>query len=97
MIKQAYSEALSCSAVFKWQKRFAQGKDSLEDDEHNGQPTTVRPELKIQEVAMLGHANPAQMVAEVAAAAGISHTTCHKIMSDCLNMSVLPSTVFHTF
>jgi hypothetical protein len=30
MIKQAYSEeALGCSAVFKWHKRFAQGRDSF--------------------------------------------------------------------
>lgn len=39
MIKQAYSkEALGHSAVFKWHKRFAQGRDSLEDDEHTGRP-----------------------------------------------------------
>jgi hypothetical protein len=35
MIKQAYGEEALChSAVFKWHKRFAQGTDSLEDDEH---------------------------------------------------------------
>jgi hypothetical protein len=35
MIKQAYGEeALGRSAVFKWHKRFAQERDSLEDDEH---------------------------------------------------------------
>jgi hypothetical protein len=37
MIKQVYSEALGRSAVFKWHKRFAQGRNSLEDDEHTGQ------------------------------------------------------------
>jgi hypothetical protein len=43
IIKQAYSEeALGRSAVFKGQKRFAQGRDSLEDDEHTGQPRKVR-------------------------------------------------------
>jgi hypothetical protein len=45
-------EALGCSAVFKWHKRFAQERDSLEDD----QPTTVRTQLKIQDIAMLVHA-----------------------------------------
>lgn len=89
MIKQAYSkEALGHSAVFKWHKRFAQGRDSLEDDEHTGRPWTIRTELKIQEVATLVHANRSQMVDEItAAAAGISHGACHKIPSDDLNMS----------
>jgi hypothetical protein len=88
MIKQAYGEeAFGCSAVFKWHKHFAQGRDSLEDDEHISWPRTVRTELKIQ-VAMLVHANRSQMVDEItAAAAGISHGTCHEILPDDLIMS----------
>jgi hypothetical protein len=62
----------------------------LEDDEHSGWPRTVRTELKIQEVATLVRANHSQMVDEIAAAAeGISHGTCHKILSDDLNMSCI--------
>jgi hypothetical protein len=87
MIKQVYGEeTLGHSAVFKWHKHFAQGRDSLEDVEHTGWPRTVRTELKIQEVAMLVHANHSQTVAGITTA-GISHGTCHKIMSDDLNMS----------
>jgi hypothetical protein len=42
MIKQAYSEeALGHSAVFGWHKRFAQGRNSLEDDEHTDQPIII--------------------------------------------------------
>jgi hypothetical protein len=77
--------------VFKWHKRFAQGSDSLEDDEHTSQPRMVRTEFRIKEVATLVHANRSQMVDEIAAAAaGISHGTCHKILSDDLNMSCYP-------
>jgi hypothetical protein len=50
----------------------------------------VRTELKIQEVSTLLHANYSQMIDEVVAAtaaAGISHGTCHKVLSDDLNMS----------
>jgi hypothetical protein len=36
---------------------------------------------------MLVCANHSQMADEVAAVAGISHGTCHKILSDYLNMS----------
>jgi hypothetical protein len=86
MIKQAYGEeALGRSAVFKWHKRFVEGRDSLEDDEHPGQPRMVRNKLKIQEVGMLVCANCSQTVVEVAAAE-ISNGTCHKILSDDLNM-----------
>jgi hypothetical protein len=87
MIKQAYSkEALGRSVVFKWHRCFAQGRDSLEDDEHTVRPRMVRTELKIQEVATLVCASHSQMVDEITAA-GISHDTCHNILSDDLNMS----------
>jgi DNA-directed RNA polymerase specialized sigma subunit len=45
-----------------------------------------RTEIQIQEVATLLRANRSQTVDEIAAAAGISHSTCHKILSE-LNMS----------
>jgi hypothetical protein len=87
MIKQAYGEeALGYGAVFKWHKHFAQRRDSLENDEHTGQARMVRTEFKNEEVAMLVCANRSQMLDQIAAA-GISHGTCHKILSDDLNMS----------
>jgi hypothetical protein len=93
MIKQVYDKkALDHSAVFKWHKHCAQGRDSLENDEHTGWPRTVRTELKIQEVAMLVRSNCSQMVDEIAAAAaGISHGMCPKILSDDLNISHVPA------
>jgi hypothetical protein len=58
-----------------------------EDDEHTGWPRTVRTELKIQEAATLVRSNSSQTVDEIGAAAGTSHGSCHKILSDDLNMS----------
>jgi hypothetical protein len=79
MIKQAYGEeALDHSAVFKWHKRFALGRDGLEDGKHTSWPRKVRTGLKIQEVAMLVHANHSKMGDKITA--GISHGTCHKIV-----------------
>jgi hypothetical protein len=71
--------------MLKWHKCSVQGRDSLEDDEHTGQPRVVRTELAIEEVATLVRVNHSQSVDEVAAAA-ISHGTCRKILSDDLNM-----------
>jgi hypothetical protein len=68
IIKQAYGEeVLNHSAVFKWHKHFQQGRYSLEV-EHTIRSGMVRNELRIQEVAMLMHANHSKMVDEVAAA-----------------------------
>jgi hypothetical protein len=73
--------------VFKRHKHFAQGRDSLEDDEHTGQPRMVRTELKIQAVATLVCANRSKTIDKISAEAWISHGTCYKILSDDLNMS----------
>jgi hypothetical protein len=63
MMKQPYGEgALARSAVFKWNKRFAQGRDSFKDDEHTGGPRTVRTVPKIEEFATLVLANRSQTV-----------------------------------
>jgi hypothetical protein len=78
-------EVLGRSAVFKWHKYFAQGRGSLEDDEHTGRPRTGS-ELRIQEVATVVHASRSQTV-DGTAAAGTSQGTCHKILSGDLNMS----------
>jgi hypothetical protein len=83
MVKKPWAIVL----CFKWHKCFVQERESLEDDERTGQPRMVGTELKIQEVAMLVCANRSQIVDEIAAAAGISHDTCHKILSDDLSMS----------
>jgi hypothetical protein len=48
MINQAYSKEVLGRSGVKWHKRFAQGRDTLEDDEHTGWPRRVRTELKIQ-------------------------------------------------
>jgi hypothetical protein len=73
-------------AVVPCDTNVLQERDSLEDTEHTGQPRMVRIKLKIQEVATLVRANCSQTVDEIAAA-GISHGTCHNILSDDLNMS----------
>jgi hypothetical protein len=69
-------------------KVLHRGGGSLEDDEHTGKSRSVRTELKIQEVATLVRANRSQTVDKITVAeVGISHRTCHKILSDDLNVS----------
>jgi hypothetical protein len=59
----------------------------LEDDEHTGPPRTVRTEVEIHDFATFVRTKRSHTVHEVAAAARISRGTCHKILSDDLNMS----------
>jgi hypothetical protein len=86
MMKQVYGEALGRSAVFKWHQRFAQGRYSLEDDEHSGGSKAHRTECKIEEAATLVSSNRSQSVDDIAAAVGISQCMRHKILNDDLNM-----------
>ncbi|KAJ4431822.1 hypothetical protein ANN_20427 [Periplaneta americana] len=88
MMQQVYGEdAVSRSVVFRWHRRFLQGRDSLEDDVRTGRPPTIRTERRIQDVATLVRANRSQSVDDIAATVGVSHGTCYKILSDDLNMS----------
>jgi hypothetical protein len=65
-------------------RQFYTWKNNLEDVQHTGWPRMVRTELKTQKDATVVNANCSQMANEVtaaaAAAAGISHGTCHNIV-----------------
>jgi hypothetical protein len=59
---------MGINAVFKWHKWFAQGGDSVEDDEHSGSSMAARTKPKMQEVAMLVRSNHSETVVGVAVA-----------------------------
>jgi hypothetical protein len=81
---QVYGEeALGHSAVFD--TIILRRGETVEDDEQSGWPKVVRTECKIEEVAALVRANRSQLV-DIAAAVGISHDMCHRILTDDLNM-----------
>ena len=52
-----------------------------------GRPQTVRTDCNSEEVASLVNANCSQTVDDLAAAVGVNHGTCYKILTDNLNMS----------
>ena len=59
----------------------------MENDVRTGRPKMVRTERKIEEIAILVCAIHSQSVDDFAAAIGVRHGTCCKILSDDLNMS----------
>ena len=56
MLKEAFGEqTLSQARTFEWFKRFKDGRESVEDDKHSGQPSTcTTPEMiaKVREVIL---------------------------------------------
>jgi len=43
LIQKAYGgAALSRTTIFEWHKQFPEGRESVKDDKHSGQPTTSR-------------------------------------------------------
>jgi hypothetical protein len=85
--QQVYGEnALSRSVVFRWHRRFLQGRDSFEADVRTGCPQTVRTERKIKEFEKLASSSRSQSVDDLAPAVGISHGSCYRILTNYLNM-----------
>ncbi|KAG5321996.1 MOS1T transposase, partial [Acromyrmex heyeri] len=54
LLKEAYGEnSLSRARVFEWYKRFSEGRESIEDDQHPGRPVSVstpQTVIKINEI-----------------------------------------------
>ena len=43
VLQEVYGdEAMSCSSVFEWHKRFKEGHEDVEDDSRSGRPSTSR-------------------------------------------------------
>ncbi len=84
--KEAYGEnSLSCVHVFEWYKRFSEGRESTEDDQHPAQPvSTLQTVTKINEIVCGDHFMSIQMNVETVNA---NEETVRKILHDELNMN----------
>jgi len=58
MLLQVYGDnAMKKTAVFKWVKRFSEGRESVTDDERSGRPASSRTEENIAKVHQIVHEN----------------------------------------
>jgi len=78
---------VSRSLIFKWHKRFADGRDSLADDEREGRPSFRESDAVKNEVRDVINGDRRLTVREVADKCGISKTTAHQILGNDLNMN----------
>ena len=87
MLKTAFGEqAMGRSQTFQWFSRFKAGRTSTDDDERSGRPvSSSMPEMieRVQQIICKGHR---RTIHEVSMLVGISHGTCHKILTEDLKM-----------
>jgi len=87
MLKTAFGEeAMGHSQTFQWFSRFKAGRTSIDNDERSGrQVSSSMPEM-IERMRQIIHKDHRRTNDEVSMLVGISHGTCHKILTEDLKM-----------
>jgi len=76
MLVQVYGDnAMKKTAVFKWVKRFSEGRESVTDEERSGWSATSTTEENIAEVRQIVHENRRLTVRSIAEQVGIDRET----------------------
>ena len=87
MLKTAFGEqAMGRSQTFQWFSRLKAGRISTEDDERSGRPVSSSTPEMIERVPQIIREDRRRTIDEVSMLAGISHGTCHKILTEDLKM-----------
>jgi len=72
--------------IYKWVKRFSEGRESVTDDERSGQPATSRTEENIAKVRQIVRENRWLTVRSIAEQVSIDRETVRKIVTENLDM-----------
>lgn len=87
MLREAYGEgAMKKTHVYKWHKRYTDGRISIQDDPREGRPAKSRSEENIALVRDIIRKDRRQCIKVVAQEAGISVGSCHAILTGNLGM-----------
>jgi len=90
MLVQVYGDnAMKKSAVYKWVKRFSEGRKSVTDEERSGRPATSTTEENIAEVRQFVRENRRLTVRSIAEQVNIDRETVRKILTEDLHMRKL--------
>ena len=69
------------TAVYKWVKRFSEGRESITDEESSGRPATRGTEENIAKVRQIVGANRRLTVRSIAEQVNIDRETDRKILT----------------
>ena len=87
MLVQVYGDnAMKKTAVYKWVKRFSEGRESVTDEEKSGRPATSRTEENIANVCQIVRENRRLTVRSTAEQVNINRETVRKILTEDLDM-----------
>jgi len=74
------------TAVYKWVKRFSEGRESVTDEEISGRPATSRTEENTAKVRQIVHENHWLTVRNIAEQVNVDRETVRKILTEDLDM-----------
>jgi len=74
------------TAVYKWMKRFSEGRESVTDEERSGRAATSRTEEKISKVRQILRENHRLTARSIAEQVNIDRETVRKILTEDLDM-----------
>ena len=87
MLKTAFGEqAMGRSQTFNWFSRFKAGRMSIDDDKRSGRPVSSSMPEMIERVHQIICEDCHLTIDEVSMLMGISHGTCHKILTEDLKI-----------
>ena len=87
MLVQVYGDNnMKKTAVYKWAKRFSEGRESVTDAQRSGRPATNRTEEKIANVRQIVGVNRRLTVRSIAEQLNIDRETVRKILTEDLDM-----------
>jgi predicted ArsR family transcriptional regulator len=86
MLREAFGEySLSQTAVNEGHSHFKASRESVEDDEPSGQPSTSKMTENAEKIRELVHEDRRQTIHELADTVGISYGVCQEILTGNLN------------
>ena len=87
MLVQVYGDnGMKKTAVHKWVKRFAEGRESVLDEEGSGRTATSRTEGNIAKIRQIVRENRRLTVRSIAEQVNIYRETVRKILTEDLDM-----------
>jgi len=74
------------TAVYKWVKRFSEGRESATDEERSGRPATSKTEENIAKVCQIVRENRRLTVRSIGEQVNIEREKVRKILTEDLDM-----------
>jgi len=86
LVQVCGDNAMKKTAVYKWVKRFSEGRESFTDEERSGRPATSRTEENIAKFRQILRENRRLTVRSIAEQVNIDRETVRKILTENLDM-----------